>query len=168
MEKAAADCGSSASAVYDTVFLWVNPGKQLSLMQLLAHSPKQGGRIRRVKMRDLVGWDKDTPIGKINAEQGIYPLLPIIQPSPQKQGCTRHNGYLGMQMSSLWTPPLSPSYPSLFLPSTMSHGMGISLWSFDASCPGCVPSQLLKHPQPTLWWGKKQKRPWGCASTAQQ
>ncbi|KAK4831422.1 hypothetical protein QYF61_017553 [Mycteria americana] len=29
---------------------------------------------------------------------------------------------------------------------------GIALWSAGASCPGCVPSQLLVHPQPTRWW----------------
>ena len=29
----------------------------------------------------------------------------------------------------------------------------ISLWSVEVSCPSCVPSQLLVHPQPTRWWG---------------
>lgn len=25
-------------------------------------------------------------------------------------------------------------------------------WSAGVSCSGCVPSQLLAHPQPTCWW----------------
>jgi len=26
------------------------------------------------------------------------------------------------------------------------------------SCPSCVPSQLLVHPQPTRWWGGVRSR----------
>jgi len=35
---------------------------------------------------------------------------------------------------------------------------GISLWSARVSCPSCVPSQVLVHPQPTRWWGGARSR----------
>lgn len=46
---------------------------------------------------------------------------------------------------------------------------GISLWSVRGSCPSCVPSQTLAHPQPACWWGSvRNRKPWGYASTVQQ
>ncbi|XP_074886414.1 iron-sulfur cluster transfer protein NUBPL isoform X4 [Buteo buteo] len=35
---------------------------------------------------------------------------------------------------------------------------GIPLGSVGASCPGCVPSQLLVPPQPARWWGGVRSR----------
>ena len=64
---------------------WFNPSQQLSTTQLLAHSPCVGigERLGRVKVRKLVGWDKDSLIGKAKAartskvKQGIHSPLPI-------------------------------------------------------------------------------------------
>jgi len=49
--------------------LWINPGRQLSPTQLLAHSSPggMGKRIKRVKGRKLVSGDKDSLIGKEKA-----------------------------------------------------------------------------------------------------
>ncbi|KAK4823616.1 hypothetical protein QYF61_004219 [Mycteria americana] len=35
---------------------------------------------------------------------------------------------------------------------------GITLWSAEVRCPGCVPSQRLAHPQPARWRGSLRSR----------
>jgi len=42
--------------------------------------------------------------------------------------------------------------PDLYIAEHDIIQYGISLWSVGVSCPGCVPSHLLVHPQPTHWW----------------
>jgi len=95
------------------------------------------------------------------AKQGIHPPLPIgrqvpshLQESRAPSGVTvvwedkRHHSQL---------PPLPPSSLSF----TDEHDVlwcGISLWSAGVSCPGCVHSQLLLHPQPTHWWSTVRSR----------
>ena len=47
-----------------------------------------------------------------------------------------------------------PTPPSLYT----GHDViwcGISLWPVWVSCPGCVPSQLLVHLQPSCWLGMR-------------
>jgi len=58
----------------------------------------------------------------------------------------------------LWKTNATTLHNSLFLvpPAFVAeHDIvwyGISLWSVGISCPGCVLSQLLVHPQTTHWW----------------
>lgn len=54
----------------------------------------------------------------------------------------------------------------LYILSMRPHGVGYPSWSVGISCPVCVPSQFLLNSQ--WWWGEGQKRPWCCASPAQQ
>lgn len=46
--------------------------------------------------------------------------------------------------------------------------IGIFFWSLRISCPGCVPSLLLVHPQPACWWDGVRSRSFNCLSAAQQ
>ena len=94
-------------------FLWFNTSWQLSTTQLLAHSPPGGmtERIGRVKVRKLVGQDKDSLIGKakamraIEVKQGIRVPLPISRQVfshlQKSMAPITRNSYLGRQMPSL-------------------------------------------------------------------
>ena len=66
--------------------------------------------------------------------------------------------------------PPSSSFPPPFIAKHDVIWSGISLWSVWVSCPGCVPSQSLAHPQPTGFrmGGGGDRKPWHCASTVQQ
>ena len=48
--------------------------------------------------------------------------------------------------------------PQLYIAEHDVIWCGIALWSVEDSCPSCVPSQLLVHPQPTRWWGGVRSR----------
>jgi len=50
---------------------WFNPNQQLSTTRPLTHCSHTGvgERVGRVKMRKLLGWDKDSLIGKAKATQ---------------------------------------------------------------------------------------------------
>lgn len=67
------------------------------------------------------------------------------------------NGDLGKQTSPLWM--LSTSFP--LSPALCAEQnpiwCGIFLGSVKASCYGCVPSQILVHPQTPHWWGGVRK-----------
>ena len=60
------------------------------------------------------------------------------------------------------TPNVPPSFffPQLYIAEHEVIRYGISLWSVGCipSCPVCVPSQLLVHPQPPRWWGGGRSR----------
>ena len=67
-----------------TWMLWVNLSRQSSPTQLLSHSPPwDGERVGRIKVWKIIGWDKNSLIGKVKvvhtskAKQGIHSLLPI-------------------------------------------------------------------------------------------
>ena len=138
--------------------------------------PRMGERIIKVKVRKLMGWDKDSLIGKAKAtqaskaKQGIHSLTSHqqagVQPSPGEQGSTtcvmvtwedkRHQ--LWMSLPSFFFPQLYAEHDVIWY--------GISLWSVGVSCPSSVPSQLLVPPQPARWWGgvRGRRRPWLCVS----
>ena len=143
----------AATAVYIVAFclLWFNLSWQLSPTQLLAHSPRvgMGERIGRVKVRKLVGWDKDSFIGKAKAthtskaNQGIHSPLPMGRQVFSHLQESRAPAHVTVTWEDKCchskNPPLPPSSPS-FLWS------GLSLGSVGVSCPSCVPSQPLDHP----------------------
>lgn len=58
--------------------------------------------------------------------------------------------------------PFWKSLPLSFIAEHYIIWYGIFLWSIWVSCPKCVPSQSLIHPQPTSWEGQseKQRNPW--------
>ena len=73
-------------------------------------------------------------------------------PSSAKQGSIHAQWLLGKTnaITSDVPPPSSFSPQSLLLEhDAIRHGT--SPWSAGVSCPGCVPSQLLVHPQPAHW-----------------
>lgn len=79
------------------------------------------------------------------------------QPSPGKEGSITAISVLGRQAQLLWLSPPSSLLPQLYMlsmvPCAMGHPLGQSV---GVSCPGCVTSQLLEHPQlPTGWSGVK-------------
>uniref|UniRef100_A0A672TUV7 Dipeptidase n=1 Tax=Strigops habroptila TaxID=2489341 RepID=A0A672TUV7_STRHB len=53
--------------------------------------------------------------------------------------------------------PLPPPFPALYAEHDIIR-YGISLGSVGVSCPGCVPSQVLLHPQPNLWWSRVKSK----------
>lgn len=84
------------------------------------------------------------------------------QPSPGKEGSITPNSVLGRQTPSLWISPPSPFSHSCYMLSMEPRGMKYPLGqSAGVSCPGCVISQLLVHPQLPHGWKC-------CVSTAQQ
>lgn len=70
-----------------------------------------------------------------------------VQPSAGKQGSLTSHGYWAKQTLSLWKFPPSSFIAQFYMLSMMPYSLGY---------PG-VPSYLLLHPQPTLWW-------WGVSS----
>ena len=80
---------------------WFNPSQQLGPTQPLTHTPSHptpggvGKKIRRVKVRNLVAWDKDSLIGKAKAvhaskaKRGIHSPLPI-SPHLQESSAPAH------------------------------------------------------------------------------
>ena len=154
---------------------WFNPSQQLSPTQPLAHSPLSGNgeRIGRVKVRKLVGWDKDSLIGKAKAthtskaKPGIHSSLPTSRQVFSHLQESRAPPHVTVTWEDKRHHSERP--PFLLLPAALcaEHDViwpGISLGSVRVSCPGCVPSQLLVSPQPPRWWGGVRL----CVSTAQQ
>lgn len=122
-------------------------------------------RIKRVKVRNLLVWDKGSLLGK--AAQGINSSHLVVWQ-------VLSTGKLGsVALMVAWEDrcqysehPPSPtplaSFPLHFTCWEWCH----VVWNFPLvswiSCPHCVPSQLLAHPQPPCWWGGEQKRLWLC------
>jgi len=80
-----------------------------------------------------------------------------------------HNGYWGRQNAVAQNIPPFFLLPPAFIAERDIIWYGMSLWSFEVSCPGCVLSQLLVHPQPTRWWGcERGRKGLDSVSTAQQ
>jgi len=52
--------------------------------------------------------------------------------------------------------PPPTSSPAVWLPSTAWHAVGHPSGQGGVSCPGCVPSQHLGHPQPAGWRGSRR------------
>jgi len=89
------------------------------------------------------------------AKQGIHLLLPTgRQVLSHLQGSRAPS-----RVTVTWEDKRhhSEHTPPLLLPPALyaeydTIWYGISLWSVGVSCPGCVPSQPLAHPQPARWW----------------
>ena len=127
-----------------------------------------GETIGRVKVRKLVGRDKDSLIGKAKgtrtskAKQGIYSPLPTGRPmlshlqesrAPPRVTVTWEDRHHHSRR-----PPLPSSSPSFICCEHDAVRHGVSLWSVGVGCPGCVPSQPPVHPQPARWWGGVRDR----------
>ena len=101
-----------------------------------------------------MGWDKDSLLDKANVTCKLSKTRDLfttshqqagVHPCPGKEGSAR--SFLGRQ-----TPSLQTSHPSFFFTPALiakhdTTWCGTSPWPAWASCPGCVPSQLLVHPQ---------------------
>lgn len=71
--------------------------------------------------------------------------------SSRKAGLNKLNGFLGRHTPSLQTS----------LAFIAKHGgilYAISLWPIWVTCPGCVPSKILVHPQPPCSQGSIRSR----------
>ena len=149
--------------------LWVDPSRQLSPTQPLARSPHSGmeERIRRVTVRTLVGWDKDSLIGKAKAtragkaKEGILSRLPIGRHSAcsRRAGLHQAQWLLGKNTTiaaSVTSSSFSP--PPAFISEHDILWHGVPLSSVWVNCHSCVRFQTLVHPQPTPRWGRAGER----------
>ena len=147
---------------------WFNISQQLSITQPLSHSPPhpRGGmeeRIRKVRVRKLMDWDENSlvienkiKITIINCNEKENNNNKKREINPQKKKWCKWKTIAHHQMTDA-QPVLEQQPPASFPPSLCTaHDImwyGISLWSVGVSLPGCVPSQLLEHPQPPRWPG---------------
>jgi len=137
-----------------------------------------GERNGSEKVRKLVGWDKDSLTGKAKAvraskaKEGVHSLHPIsrqvfsrLQESraPSCAVVTSEDKHRHSE------DPLLPSPPVLYC-----WAWRHTVWNIPLVSQGQL-SQLCPLPGPgappaysLVGWGKEQKRPWLCASTAQQ
>ena len=83
-----------------------------------------------------------------------------LQPKKNKACKSKHllptNRPMASQSPSKGSPRQPPPPGSI-----AQHGLlccGIPLWSVGLSCPGCVPSQRLGHPQPARWRATQRSR----------
>lgn len=129
---------------------WFNPAISQAPGSCLLAPCRTGERIKRVKARKLLGWNKTSLIGKTKAActteetQRITSVLPMgremfshFQESriPSHLMVTWDNKHHHFKLSPFFLPP-----PTL---STDHHALwsGISLWSLSVTCPGCIFSQ---------------------------
>lgn len=137
--------------------LWFKPRQELS--PLLPPPWQDGETIGAVKVRKLVGWDKNSLISKAKgthrgkAKQGVDSPLTMAGrcsaiPDSRAPSQGTEPGEDNHHRSK--NPHLSPSPPALCGDrDTIWCGVfpGVS-WG---QCPGCVPSQLPVSPQPPGW-----------------
>lgn len=119
-------------------------------------------RVRTVKVRKLVGWDKDRLVGKAKAVCTEKQNKEFIQHFPSASRCSaisrKSNGYLERQSMSLLTLLSFPVIPPALYIDHDATRYRIHLWSFGISCPTQVCSQLLVHSQTSHWWGDVRSR----------
>jgi len=121
-------------------------------------------------MSKPMGQDKDSVTGKTKAphsskaKQGIHSLFSMGRQVFSYLQESRAPSRIAVTWEDKSHNSKRPSF--LLLPPALyaDHDViwyGISLWLAGVSCPSCVPSQLLVHPQPTLWWSgvRSRKRP---------
>lgn len=138
--------------------LWVNPSQQWRNTQMLAHSPTVGWvkRIRNVKVRKPVGWDRDSLIGKAEAmhtrkaKQRVHLLLPISTKVFSRLRDSRapsHMYYLGRQKPSLQTSPFlfSPP-PPLYMLNITPYGTGHPFGQLGSAVQAASPPSSLRTP----------------------
>lgn len=131
---------------------WFNPSQQPRLTQPLTHSPS---KIRRVKAGELMGWEKDSLIGKAKAvhtskaNQGINSLLPMSSQLQESQAPSH--------VMVAWEDKFHHSKcpPSLLYPSTLYTELGLE---HPFGQLGSVSSQLPKHPQSPHQHGSSKSR----------
>ena len=123
--------------------------------------------------------DKGSPLGKTQtahmrkAKPVIHSLLPfgsqVFSPS-RKAGLILRNGFLGRPSPLLQMCPTSSLSTPAFVAEHDAIWCGTSPWSAWASCPGCVPSQLLGHPSLLAGRAAQEAKPSPrpCVSTALQ
>ena len=159
--------------------LWFNPSWQISTAQLLAPSG-MGERIGRVKVRKLVGWDKDSlkrgkakAVHTSKAKPGIHSPLPmgrqVFSHLQESRAPSRVMGSWEDKHHNSKHPSLPSSSPS-FIGWAWRH----IAWNIPWVSWGQL-SQLCPLPTPCappacslVAWGEEQKSPWRCASTVQQ
>jgi len=122
-----------------------------------------GERVERVKVRKLVGWDKNGLIGKAKAahankaEQGIDSLLPVIM---------WVFSHLQESRAQLWVMVTWEDKPC-----HSGHHMAwnILLVSWDQLSRLCpLPASCAAPACSLVGWGKRQRRSWLCLNVAQQ
>lgn len=126
----------------------LNASGQMITTQQLTHSLLVGwGRGRRVEVRTLVGWDKDSMQTEQNNEFFNY-----FTSAGRYLATSRNTGLYHMEQLlgksnavTLKTPPSSFSLPSFYFQEYHCMAQDISLVS-GVSCPRCVPPQFLGTP----------------------
>lgn len=119
-------------------------------------APCRMGGNQKVEVQKLVGSDKGSLTGRAEPEhagksKGIHSLLPASDRFWPSQ-----ESWAPSPVTVTWEHPLPPSCPALIAELGLLWS-GRPLWSLRV---GCVPSQLLVHPSPTLvGQGEEQKRP---------
>lgn len=158
--------------LYLTNIVWPQPAAKPHTAIHLLPSNGTGERIRTVKVRKSTGWVKDGGVSKIKdtssrkAKQRINLLLPINRKvfswESQAPSCVtvawEHNANARMPILLLL----------LFLPILCAERDAtrcvVYLWSVGISCPSCIFSQFLVHPQPIWGWsGVKSSKGLGTA-----
>ena len=112
--------------------------------------------MRRVKVRKLMGWDKDSWIGKAQAtctskaEQGFHSLLPISRQMFSHPQESRAPPLIAVTLEDKHRhskcPPLPSSSPSILLLSIMSHGMEYPFGHLASAVPVVSPPSFLCTP----------------------
>lgn len=114
-------------------------------------------RIRRVKVM------KDSGIGEVKFMCTCKLSQGINSPLPRGRQVFNHSqeNFSQPHITMTWedknhhskfSPIPSPS-PCIICSAQCHCSIGLSLESAGVTCPSCVPSQILVHPQPVCWWG---------------
>lgn len=108
----------------DTLLLWFKPSWHRSTTELLAHSPTNGTgeRIRRVKGKKLVGWDKDSLAGKAKFMHASKAKQEIHSPFPMAGRYSAVSRKAGLHHVWQWiekTNAITVNVPSFLLPQAL-------------------------------------------------
>lgn len=157
-----------------TVVLWLKPSRQLRPTQLLTPCQQHEGENRKGKSKKTHQLrDKTNLISEAKAVcasktmYGIHSLFPIDRQVSSHFQESRASAHIMVTWEDTCHNCKWPfSCPWAFIAEHDMIGYGTSPWSVEVNCPCCVPSQPLAHLQPTHC--RKERKPWGCAGTAQQ
>lgn len=148
------------------MLLLFSPSWQPSPTQPLAHAltSEMEETEERIKVTKLMGWDKDGLRGKAEvACTQVKSDKEFIHHFPRASRCSARRARLPPTWS--WLGKTTPLWTTLTLFLLLPPALytvcftiksGISLRSAGVSCPGCIPSQLLAHSQPSVsvvGWG---------------
>lgn len=127
-----------------------------------------GKRMGRVKVRKLVGWDKDNLIGIVHKSKWKKKEKKKIHSFPPADRCltvsrkTRlhHVEWLLGKTNILTLHGTSFSFfPCAFIAELDAVWYGLTLWSDEVSCPSCVTSMFLCTPRLLVYgveWEKQK------------